>query len=86
MLAFPNVIEFLPHEFAGLRASGFTLAGIFFRAINDFLFGHMNLPMVNKSSAMLEKLNLACMLRRRAARINSAQTSRAAGSRFLFLI
>lgn len=83
MLAFPNVIEFLPHEFAGLCASGFTLAGIFFRAINDFLFGHINLPLANESSVMLEKLN---MLRRRAARINSAQTSRAAGSRFLFLI
>ena len=60
MLAFPNVIEFLPHEFAGLCASGFTLAGIFFRAINDFLFGHINLPLANESSVMLEKLNRCC--------------------------
>jgi hypothetical protein len=85
MLAFPDVIELFPHEFASLRASGFTLAGIFFRAINDLLLGHINLPMLNESSVMLEKLTRrACAA---ALRVLILPTLRGrAGSRFLFLI
>src|SRR5665213_2672942 len=44
MLAFPDVIEFFPHEFAGLCAGGFALARIFFRSLDHSFFGHVAIP------------------------------------------
>ncbi len=41
MFAFPHMVDFLAHEFAGLGARGFALRFVFSSSINGFLLWHV---------------------------------------------
>src|SRR5438552_13251032 len=40
MLAFPNMLHFLPNEFSGLRGRGFAFSGVFSCSFKRILFRH----------------------------------------------